>query len=67
MDRILAYNKWAESKGLSSRQGITDFTDLDYSEVVKKYTGYIPGDVSGTSLKKASLVFTTKALEPSWG
>ena len=67
LKKIDEYNKWAEANGLDSRQGITNFTDLDYSEFVKKYTGYVAGSSAVSNFNKAEIVFSPKAVATSWG
>jgi hypothetical protein len=68
LKKIDEYNKWAEANGLDSRQGITNFTDLEYTEFIQKYAGYKASNLAHSSFKKADQVFTPKATIPaSWG
>lgn len=65
MKKINEYNKWAEENGFDSRQGINNFTDLEFSEFSQKYGGYIPSN--STNSTRVSEIFTPKAIATSWG
>ena len=66
--KIDEYTKWAESNGFDSRQGLTDFTDLEYSEFAKKYTGYVASNAVYPNLKSVAQIFSPKAtVATSWG
>jgi hypothetical protein len=63
--KIDEYNKWAEENGHESRMGITDFTDLDYSEFIRSYTGFVPSLSLSNDIVNISFLNTAKNVAAS--